>query len=379
MERKESAHFAIESEWPAPFADAILKIYETTLDGYKEIFGIDLFRKAQRRKFKVFARIDPSRPQTTYIRLEVTPPEIHIIQQSEAELNPPGQGGPHHIHGFPHELGHFMIELDSNLLSEGLAFYFGCEVTDYVHRKLGDSAWPRPYNSAKLDGMEWLRSWGKMPDPGPRGAFIDGAVLLTSIADEYGQKVIGDAIKRVLSTEKPIAFPAKDRWDGKVLKVYRLIAFEQALVDITGDRNIETMFKERGFGAKLNPENVTSAELWACKDKDARDRLLDARWGSATAGGILDGKPVQPILVNRLLKKGTWIWNLTGLRLEMASDGWTSIYWQPATKRTYVFGRVRVAPPGTKDEKDIGEFVENDAIGPDGMSLHLNPNAPPPQ
>jgi len=40
--REESKHFIIESNLPKPFPEAILRLCETNLDGYKSLFGLDL-------------------------------------------------------------------------------------------------------------------------------------------------------------------------------------------------------------------------------------------------------------------------------------------------------------------------------------------------
>jgi len=357
--KKESQHFVIESNLPEPFPEAILNLCETSLAGYKDLFGLDLSPKDRAQKIHVFANF--SRGGALHVELS-TPPEIYLDVSSDRALNPPGQGGPHNVFGFAHEFGHLTMMFDDPRFGQGFATYLGSEVVDYFQPRLGAKAWPRPYDYVTVEGMARLKSRVSTAEPGGEDA---ASVLLYEIAQKHGRKVIGDAVKQLsASSEFALKMDA-----GREYKAYHVLSFCQLLVKLTGDPAVQTMFLTRGFGPKQEPkrQSIPAAKLWSFPDKESLDQFLEERWGG-NIEGVVDGNEVE-MLIRWKASEMSPVKLPTGQTVEAAGDGYISIWYQPATKRTYIVGRVQVKP--------LGIVVENDAVGPDGQPLHLNPNAPP--
>jgi hypothetical protein len=364
MISKASQHFVIESNLPERFPEAILKLCETSVDGYRDLFGLDLLPAKQAERTRVYAKLDPGAATALWVRLGCVPPEIHFLAESEAALNAPDRGGPHHVFGIAHEFGHLAMMFDDGVFGQGFASYLGSEVVDYIHRRLGDAAWPRPYDCAKTEGVARLRTWTETADPGTENA---AAGALDAIAQAHGPKVIGEAVNRLVA--KGAAISTIDQFQD-VLTAYKLSDFRESLIDVTGDRHIGTILSDRRFGPENDPRNVTAAELWGCANREARDDLLCGRWHrGGNVQGPIDGMEVRFLFVNYSpAEKHPLVALPTGVNVEGAGGAWTSAYYQPATGRCYIVGRVRVTPPGI--------VVEDDAIGPDGSPLNLNPGSP---
>jgi beta-lactamase regulating signal transducer with metallopeptidase domain len=108
--------------------------------------------------------------------------------------------------------------------------------------------------------------------------------------------------------------------------------------------------------------NVTAEEFWRCSDYAALTRLLLERWHSNVTG-TLDGHEVTGVAVAGPEDHGNG-GAPNGLRFTDVGGRGIATYYQPATGRTYIWGKVRVQPTNV--------VVENDAVDSRGRPLRLN-------
>jgi hypothetical protein len=361
---KQSVHFTIKSNLPEPFMKAVLDLCEASLDGYRDLFGLYLYPNPYpgSKRMLIYAVMKPGSPLlASYPYLK--PPEIHLALPSDAALNPPGRGGPHHVSGFAHEFAHMAMMFDNPSFSEGFASYMASEVVTYIHRRLGSKAWPRAYDYLTLEGPARLEKWAETAAPGTeQGA----AVLLSRIGRQYGREVVGKAV-RLLTRSDSHAIPWKNERGETFYTAHQVAAFCQQLVQLTGDAAIVKLFREQHFATLLDPQDIAAAELWAAEDSTAVCQLVCERW-KTNVNGILEGSEVYLLLEAWPDQKSASIPPTPeGLTLAPLEGEWALGWYQPATKRTYVVGRVKLLPSGMT--------VENDAIGPDGRPLGVNPTA----
>jgi hypothetical protein len=354
-----SEHFTIQSNLPDPFPETILKDCETALEGYRVIFGIDLIPDPT-SKYLIFAKFAAKTGGQIglWINPDRSPMEIHYGVKSESALNPPGKGGPHHVFGFAHEFGHAVIMFGNADFGQGLADYMGSEVVDYMQARLGDAAWPRPYDFVKSDGTGRLAEWIKTP------AGLDQetsfAVGFAKAAESHGKDLIRKAVERVKGPEP-----------NPTYRTYSASAFIKAMAEIAGDPDLEALFtvtKPKPLPTKAIMKNVTSAELWSAGNHAKAEALLLTRW-RGHINGILDGKPVQMILQLPPGKRdGASAVAYSDLEGELSvtplSEDWVQVFYQPETRRTYLVGRFLASPSGA--------IVENDAVDKEGFPLGLN-------
>ena len=350
---KQSVHFTIKSNLPLPFTDAVLAVCEASLDGYRDLFGFYLYPNPDPgdKRMVISAAMTPGNDRLwTYPGLK--PAEMHWAVPSQAALNPPGQGGSHHLFDFAHEFGQLVMRFDDSKFSEGFSSYAASEVVDYVAKRLGPKAWPRPYDYVKEDGTGRLRSWAETAQPGTPEA---AAALLSRIAAEHGRQTIGKAV-RLLARSDSDRVRVRRQVRDVFYTGYKVAAFCQTLMELTGDGEIGEMFRTQHFSTVLDPVSITAADLWACPDHPARCKLICDHWGT-NVRGIMDGAPVELIFQ---LSPGespkTTPRTPDGLVLDPLPGDWTAAWYQPSTKRTYIMGRVRVTPPGV--------VVENTTLGP---------------
>lgn len=355
LSAKQSAHFTIKSNLPEPFLDAILNVCEASLDGYRDLFGLYLYPNPYPgdKRMVIYAVRKPGKPSLAS-HPSLKPVEVHMVAPSDAALNPPGQGGSHHTSEFAREFGRMAVVFDNASFSDGFAAYMASEVVTYVHSRLGQKAWPRPYDYVAMDGPAWLESWAHGAQPGTEQA---AALLLSRIGREYGREVIGKAV-RLLAMSDEHAVPSQGERGKTAREVFKVAAFCQQLVQLTADGEIVKAFREQHFATVMVPESITSAELWAAKDRMALCRLICDRWGT-NVNGILDGSEVVLLFETGPKQRPVGTSRTPdGLTLAPAGSGRTFAWYRPATKWTYVVGRVKVLPSGI--------MVEDGVIGPDG-------------
>jgi hypothetical protein len=338
---KETRHFVVKSNLPAPFPAAISDICEATLDGYRDRFGLYLYPNPYPgdKRMVVWAVQKPGKASVS-LETQVKPMELHISVPSDAALNPPADGGEHHLFAIAREFGRLPIAFNNDSFNAGVAAYLGSEVVNYVATRLGEKAWPRPYSYIGDDGTGRLRSWQYTAEPAsPESA----ASLLDELARAHGRETLGKAFRLLTRSTQP--------------KPYKVAALCRLLVDMTGDGEIAEMFKSHRFPSVLDPVDITASELWEADDEPTRCKLICDRWGT-NADGLLDGLPVTLLLRATEERRPAPVRTPDGLTLSPVREAWAMAWYQPATKRTYISGKVLVSPTGV--------VVEDTILGPDG-------------
>jgi hypothetical protein len=249
---------------------------------------------------------------------------------------------------------------DNANFTDGFAAYTASEVVAYIHGRLGKSAWPRPYDHLSQEGPAWLESWTRDAQPGTAQA---AALLLSRIGRQYGRGLMGKAV-RLLAMQGGEGASAQARPMLGSRAPHKVAALCQQLIQLTTDGGIMQAFRDQHFPTLMDPANVTADELWAVTDEMALCKLICERWGT-NVSGVLDGNPVVLLFETGPKEKPVADSRTPdGLTLEPAGRGRMFAWYQPATRRTYVVGGVKVLPSGIT--------VTDDAIGPDGQPLHAN-------
>jgi len=121
------------------YAKAILKICDTALPKYMEIFGMST------PDIQIFIFTNQEQ-----VSLGCTANyRIFNYVRSIDDFKPP-PNGPHHVYGFIHEIGHLLFMTDNGTFNEGWADYVaGFRIVSEVYRELGENVWPQPYNYSK--------------------------------------------------------------------------------------------------------------------------------------------------------------------------------------------------------------------------------------
>jgi hypothetical protein len=230
---KRSEHLVINYDIPEKYADAIIKLCETAIAGYKEWYSIDVLEIYPDRTIKVSAR------KGQKIALWVSPqtyPSINLTITSEKGLAPPTEGGPHYVYGFVHEFGHIAIGFDNGAWTQGIAYYIGSTLLKYVDEKLGASAWPRPYNYVNIEGPPRLMKGINAAKAGTEDA---ACKILYEVEKKHGAKAIGKAVEYTKKHARWKPFGGT--------KAYFVEDFKKALMETTQDESIVELFEENGF------------------------------------------------------------------------------------------------------------------------------------
>jgi len=354
---KESDHFSITSDLPPAYMEAVLKLCETSLDGYRDLFG-----------FSLYPNPNPGDKRTAIFAMRGTemvfssdwtkrPGEMHLTVPAGSGLTPAGQVVPWLFFRFGWALSAPLACYDNPRFNQGLQDYFGAQIVDYAAGKLTPKSGPTPFDYVQLVGSGSLERVRATAKPGSAGA---AAGLLDRLANTYGKDTLGKAM-RLLGTPEAVAKPIVVRPGAP--PVYKVAALCQQLINLTNEGEIERWFQEQHFATVLDPRDVTAAELWALTDANARCRLLCQRWGTSTTG-ILNGSPVQIILqVASGEQAKTLASTPEGVTVKAADNKGVIAWYQPATKRVYVLGKVELRPSGA--------FVQDDAINEKGEAMHL--------
>lgn len=235
---KEDKHFYIEYNIPEGYADAILRLCETAYRGYKDIYGIDLLEDYPDPKIKVTARFGSK------LSLWVSPdsnPDIGLVTPSIERLGPPrdaGGKGAHHVYGFAHEMGHIAIGFHEKggAWTQGIAHYIGSQLLPYVEKELGEDAWPIAYDYVSIEGPARLM---KGIDTAQAGTQDAACKVLYEIEKKHGPKTIGMALRKTKELGHTSTMGG--------VKLYPVENFKSALIEITDDASINTLFRENGF------------------------------------------------------------------------------------------------------------------------------------
>jgi hypothetical protein len=344
---KQSAHFTIKSNLPAPFTDAFLRACEVTLDGYHDVFGFSLYPNPEPgdRRMVIWVAMKPARPGLPQDQPMVTlGRDLRIAVRSERALDPPAHGGTPFLLLVVRAFGGRIMTFDNQAFSHGFVDYVAAEVMGYLQYHLGDQAWPRRYDyTAHTDPSSLL----ERADNAQPGSAEAAAGLLVRLSQKEGRDTLSKALRLLsLSHDRPVP--------GTTQKV---AALSRQLVNLTGDGEIAEMFRAQHISTVMHPVNVTAAEFFACADNPARCRLLCDRWGT-NAGGPLEGQAVTLLFQAAPKDKPKSATTPEGLQLESVPGGWSSAWYQPSTHRSYLSGRMRILTTGA--------VLENAVVGPDG-------------
>lgn len=146
---------------------------------------------------------------------------------SDSVLAAPTNGGAHNVYGPCHELAHMILAFDDHDFNEAWADHMAAFVAlPYLHWKLGDHAWPDPYDYTKIEGEQrTLKYVGELQYK------MDYAMkMLYDIRGKFGS----DVYRRVIAVLRP-QYLRK----GPI----KLSDLRSKLIELTGDKSIGPMFE----------------------------------------------------------------------------------------------------------------------------------------
>ena len=100
----------------------------------------------------------------------------------------------HWMGSFTHEMSHMIIHFDNWEFNEGFANYAGCRIIPYIHEKLGDKAWPEPYDYLNEDGLDWISKASEDGKEMP-GSIPAAIRIFYTIEQKHGLPTIIKAIR----------------------------------------------------------------------------------------------------------------------------------------------------------------------------------------
>jgi archaellum component FlaC len=222
--------------YPAGFqeyADAILKICDTALSDYGEVFYMYNNNYYDRPLvIHIFIYTNASD-----VSLGTTPWNYRIYLQVRSidDMSPQVA---HHVYGFIHELGHITFLTDNGTFDEGWAHYAASiRILPEVYSQLGDDAWPQPYNYSQTEGSTRFLNEITNSSLTTPGTFYAAAKILYTIDQKYGPLIFKQAMD--------ICHPSpKGSYN---YPIYSLNEFKNALVSLTNDTSLLQLFEENGF------------------------------------------------------------------------------------------------------------------------------------
>jgi len=217
------------------YAEAILKICKKAYLAYSEIYdGLSIPLRV-RIPVYVFSNSPKLQLGTSYYNI------FNYIRTAE-DLLPPTMGGPHHVFGFCHEIGHMMFHVDSKPFSEGWAIYAAAfQIVPYVYRSLGEDVWPQPYNYCSIDGPDYYLKLIENQTLCQPNSYTAATKILYTIDQKYGAEIIGRAITTLKANSSPRYMPYTS------YPCYSLAEFKESLAELTDDPTILDLFLEYGF------------------------------------------------------------------------------------------------------------------------------------
>ena len=209
------------------YAVAILKICDTALSKYVEVFGMSTS--------DIHVLINTSSSDLS-LGCSTGDYRIFLYLPGERYFRPPPYG-PNHVYGYIHEIGHLMFLTYNEGFNEGWSHYTASKIVDQVYHELGDDAWPQPYNYSRTEGMErFLRDINDPSKCQPNTVYAAGKILYT-IEQRHGPAIFKSAIDKMQPT-----------YIGMYRHpLHRLEEFRNALAELTNDTGIIDLFSENGF------------------------------------------------------------------------------------------------------------------------------------
>jgi hypothetical protein len=221
----QTAHCRVFNEgFDVSYALAWASVCEVCYEGYVEIYGLDALTLASSEAVEVrLAREARARPSLSAYGGRIT------FRGDETHLLPPAEGGANNIYGICHEIGHLVFPIDDLYYFEAWADYAAAyRIIPYVWERLGENAWPQPYDYLVNDGPADILQ--RVEDGASRtdllGDHYRAVAVLIAVDDTYGPQVIGQAILRIEKTVK------------------KLSDFVDALIGVTGDQRARELFAD---------------------------------------------------------------------------------------------------------------------------------------
>jgi len=324
---EESEYFLIYSNFPSQYNKAIRDICDSAIEAYQNEFRMDL-RCRNAAKYSVYLDKNVRNRSKLFIENDSG---ICLRIRNELELIPPSSGGPHHLYGFAHEIGHTAIRFIDREFDEGFAMYLGISCIKDMSARLGSDAWPIPYDYNLYDGMGRLQVLRKSA---ATHYDVSVAMALFDIERKYGKDPIIRAILCTRQLEKSMT---------------PVSCFIVDLERECNDRNIAEMFSKRSFNwQKLDKkaESVSFEGLVSQDDFRKRTKLMLDRW-NGNVYGILDGYFVELYLQSVPGdEKGKRAILPSGITIEKSDDGYLQVFYDDERKIAYIIGNARIVENG---------------------------------
>jgi hypothetical protein len=205
------------------YAESILSLCETACEIFKEVYGVSLstpitiiLRKVPKgQEASLFT--DGNR---IYLELDDKYKYFNRIK--------------HWVGSFMHEMSHLIISFDNWKFDEGFANYAGCRIVPHIYEKLGDKAWPEPYDYLNEDGLPWI---SKASEDGKKtpGSIPAAIRIFHTIEQKQGLQTIAKAIKEARCAG---AQPNSNERPEVTVEDFKTILSKVIIADL---------FKENGF------------------------------------------------------------------------------------------------------------------------------------
>ncbi len=280
---KESAHFTLKSNLPPATMEALLKLCEATLDGYREVFGFSLYPNPNPGDKRLMVVATEGSQMGLTGEWSSHPAVFRLTFPETGGMSGPGQLMPWVYSRLAHAFAEPLANFDTPRFNDGFKDYLAAYVVDYTAGKVVPAG-PGGFNYSQMVGSGQFEHGPAALEPGSEQA---AAALLDRVGKAMGKAALGKAFREVGISEQPLQHPAT-----KQVKVAALV---QQLMDSTTEGEMEKWFQDAHFPTVLDPQNIKAAELWQLTDHNTRCRLLCQRWGASTTG-ILEGGPVQVLL-----------------------------------------------------------------------------------
>ncbi len=226
---------------PDEYAIALLNLTEEIRRAYYEIFGFTFSpRCGDQIILEVYESMDPWCSGADKIFLPIPSREVLTGYRIPENKTPHA----HWIGGLAHECAHLLLYFTGPdwytrfCFNEGWALYAQLKAVQHLVERGKDKVWPLDYDVAEYDVNVLLRAIeNKTEFRTPREERSWNATrIFYKIDQKYGTKAIPAALRSLVPRLRNCRVE------------YDLEEFKQALVEVTGDPEIITLFEEHGYG-----------------------------------------------------------------------------------------------------------------------------------
>lgn|GEM_PF-7075637 len=207
MRRHRARYFRVLNDgFPAKYGRAIARVADAAVGAYRSVLKLDIPSFYCNERIRICLRLDPSIRHPRLFFQPALLPSINYCVGDVRSLRSPVVGGPHHVYGICHELGHlalFMVsesssEVDSGV-SEAVADFLASSILRRLGRTLGTNAWPDAYEYWKVDGIPdfaaIISGHRRISIPRSKDAFEAARWLFLRVAARYGVGAVARAIR----------------------------------------------------------------------------------------------------------------------------------------------------------------------------------------